>query len=97
MKIKMIPTILMLFAAAITSIICFILNYEVRSMLIALLVVMAFFYFVGDIVRYFLKKYVFPEKVKEEKKEEETVEGENSDAEKAVLKEDSLVKEKVGV
>lgn len=93
----MIPTILMLFAGAITSIICFILNYEVRIMLIVLLFVMAVFYFVGDIVRYFLKKYVFPENVKEETEEGEDEERESTDAEKGVQEEDSLVKDKASV
>ena len=56
----MIPAILMLMASAITSIICYILKYEVMSMLLILLLVMFIFYMLGDVIRFLLAKYVWP-------------------------------------
>lgn len=70
-KINMIPAILMLMASAITSIICYILKYEVMSMLLILLLVMFLFYMLGDLIRFFLAKYVYPP---EEEETEETEE-----------------------
>ena len=68
-RINMIPAILMLAASAITSIICYILNYEVMSMLLILLFVMFVFYMLGDVIRFFLIRHVCPP---EEDKEDET-------------------------
>ena len=75
-RIKMIPAILMLMASAITSIICYILKYEVISMLLILLLVMFLFYMLGDVIRFFLAKYVYPpEEENEETEESELDEG----------------------
>lgn len=59
MKTKAIPTILMLMAGAITSIICYLLNYEIKTMMFVLLGVMFFFFYLGDLIRYVLEKNVF--------------------------------------
>ena len=72
-KIKMIPTILMLMAGAITSIICYILKYEVMTMLLILIGVMILFYIVGDVIRYFLAKYVYPPKEEADEETEEAL------------------------
>lgn len=75
-KINMIPAILMLTASAVTSIICYILKYEVISMLLILLLVMFLFYMLGDVIRFFLAKYVYPpEEENEETEESELDEG----------------------
>ena len=75
-KINMFPAILMLTASAVTSIICYILKYEVISMLLILLLVMFLFYMLGDVIRFFLAKYVYPpEEENEETEESELDEG----------------------
>lgn len=72
-KLRVIPAILMLAAAAVTSIICYMLKYEVFTMLWVLLTVMVLFYAFGDVIRFLLGKYVYPpQKTNEEKTEEET-------------------------
>lgn len=66
----------MLTASAVTSIICYILKYEVISMLLILLLVMFLFYMLGDVIRFFLAKYVYPpEEENEETEESELDEG----------------------
>lgn len=93
MKIKMIPIILMLSAGATTSIVCYVLNYEIHIMLVALIVTLLVFYFAGDVIRYCLKKYVFPEPEKaEEEKTDETNPEENGE-EQATLKDKGKAEE----
>lgn len=82
-KIQMIPTILMLMAGAITSIICYILKYEVMAMLLVLIAVMVLFYMLGDVIRFCFLKYVYPP----EKTENEETEGEVSDEGAVIEKE----------
>ena len=86
-RIKMIPAILMLMAGAITSIICYILKYEVMSMLLILLLVMFLFYMVGDVIRFFLGKYVWPPEEDEEETDEDTLD-EGAVIEKEVVEEE---------
>lgn len=83
----MIPAILMLMAGAITSIICYILKYEVMSMLLILLLVMFLFYMVGDVIRFFLGKYVWPPEEDEEETNEDTLD-EGAVIEKEVVEEE---------
>ena len=71
----MIPSILMLMAGAITSIICYILKYEVMSMLLILLFVMFLFYMAGDVIRFFFVRYVCPPEEEEEVEEDAFDEG----------------------
>jgi len=79
MKTKMIPTILMLLAGAVTSIICFIIKYEIKTMMFILLAVMFLFFFLGDILRFIWEKNV---PVKEKEKDGEEAESEGSVIEK---------------
>ena len=86
-RIKMIPAILMLMAGAITSIICYILKYEVMSMLLILLLVMFLFYMAGDVIRFFLGKYVWPPEEDEEEETDEDALDEGAVIEKEVVEE----------
>lgn len=94
-RIKLIPAILMLMAGAITSIICYILKYEVVTMLWVLLVAMILFYMFGDVIRFFLVKYVYPPNEAEEEDEiDEESMGEGSVIEKEVTGEHDVKAQK---
>lgn len=51
-KVRLITPFLMLFAGALASIIMFIREYDLYTMLWVLLVVLIVFYVIGDVVRY---------------------------------------------
>lgn len=53
-KRNMIPVILMLVAALITSVLSYFLNFELKKTLIVLIIVLALFYFLGAALRYLL-------------------------------------------
>ena len=50
----MIPVVLMLVAALITSVLSYFLNFELKKTLIVLIIVLALFYFLGAALRYLL-------------------------------------------
>jgi len=54
MNRKLLPPILMLVAGLITSIRTFYLNYDIKTALIILLVVLIIFYILGSIIKYVL-------------------------------------------
>ena len=81
MKTKMIPTILMLLAGAVTSIICFFIKYEIKTTMFILLAVMFLFFFLGDILRFIWEKNI---PAKEAKKDGEETDREGSVIEKEV-------------
>ena len=68
MKTKNIPSIIMLLAGAITSIITYFNAYTVRRMLFTLLVVLVIFYILGLIVKGIMDYFI---SVKEDKKDDE--------------------------
>lgn len=82
MKTKAIPTILMLSAGAVTSIICYFLNYEIKTSMFVLLGVMFLFFYLGDVLRYILEKNVFSVGESQEEKEEGSTEEEGAVIEK---------------
>lgn len=51
---NMIPVVLMLVAALITSVLSYFLNFELKKTLIVLIIVLALFYFLGAALRYLL-------------------------------------------
>lgn len=53
-KRNMIPVVLMLIAALITSVLSYFLNFELKKTLIVLIIVLALFYFLGAALRYLL-------------------------------------------
>lgn len=53
-KRNMIPVVLMLVAALITSVLSYFLNFELKKTLIVLIIVLALFYFLGAALRYLL-------------------------------------------
>lgn len=68
MKTKNIPSIIMLLAGAITSIITYFNAYTVRRMLFTLLVVLVIFYILGLIVKGIMDYFI---SVREDKKDDE--------------------------
>jgi len=68
MKTKNIPSIIMLLAGAITSIITYFNAYTVRRMLFTLLVVLVIFYILGLIVKGIMDYFI---SVREDKKYDE--------------------------
>ncbi len=53
-KRNMIPIVLMLIAALITSVMSYILDFALKRTLIVLIIVLALFYFLGAALRYLL-------------------------------------------
>lgn len=84
MKRKLIPPFLMLVSGLITSIMTYVLHYDVKRSLITLLVVLIIFYILGSILKYILDVF---EKQNEAKALDEgeviakAAEGEESDVE----------------
>lgn len=54
MKRKHLPLVIMLSAGAITSILTFILDYQIKDMLLAVLIVLVIFYMLGSILKWVL-------------------------------------------
>ncbi|MBD5544331.1 MAG: hypothetical protein HDR01_08875 [Lachnospiraceae bacterium] len=69
MNTKNIPAIISLAAGAITSIITFVIGYEVKAMLVILLAVLILFYIAGLIVKAILDKFQTEIALKEEEAE----------------------------
>ena len=79
MNRKTMPLILMLIAGAITSIITFVKNYTIFEKLIALLIVLLVFYFLGSVLKWMLD--FFDEQNEKKRIEEgEVIEKSDSDA-----------------
>lgn len=72
---KYMPLILMLAAGAVTCIITFIQNFSVLDKLIALLIVLIIFYFLGSVLKATLD-YFDKQNKKREEEEKENEEGE---------------------
>lgn len=83
MNTKNIPAIISLSAGAVTSIITFVLGYEVKAMLGILLAVLLLFYVAGLIVKAILDKFQAEIALKEE--EEERLRKEEEEREGAVI------------
>ena len=66
MNRRYMPLILMLSAGAVTCIITFVQNYSILDKLIALLVVLVLFYFLGNILKSTLDYFDKQNKAKEE-------------------------------
>lgn len=94
MNRKLLPPVLMLAAGLITSIRTFYLNYDMKTALIILLVVLIIFYILGSIIKYTLDVF---EKQNEERAldEGEVIEkaAEEEAAEEKREAEDSVVEE----
>lgn len=73
MKRKMIPLILMLAAGAITSIITYLRDFELTTMLWILLFVLIVFYILGLVIKKILD--VFDKQIKEREEKEKADEG----------------------
>lgn len=77
MKTKNIPTIVMLTAALVTSIVMYINEYDLSMTLITILIVFFAFYILGVLVKILLDKYCLPPKPEgesDEEKEQEATE-----------------------
>lgn len=61
MKTKIIPTIIMLIAGAITSIVTYIEHYDLKSMTIAVFVALVVFYTMGCIAQKVFDSFKFPD------------------------------------
>lgn len=61
MKTKPIPSIVMLLAGAVTSIVMFIMHYELKTLLTVLLVVLIVSYIAGLIIKRVLDSFELPE------------------------------------
>lgn len=67
-KSKLFPPFLMLFTGALSLLAMIVTGYELKSMLLVLLIVMVVFYFIGSLIQ---KMVAFFEKENEEKAEKE--------------------------
>ncbi len=76
MGTKNIPTIIMLTAGLITSIVMYINHYDLSTTLKIVLVVFFVFYIFGTLIRRMLDRFCFPKKEEEEAAEEENAESE---------------------
>lgn len=90
MNTKNIPAIMSLSAGAITSIITFLIRYEVKDMLGILLAVLFLFYVAGLIVKAILDKFQNEIALKEE--EEERLRKEEEEREKAAMENEAAEK-----
>lgn len=86
MKRKMIPLMLMLFAGAITSIIMYIFQYDMKSTLMILLAVLFCFYIIGLIIKRILDS--FEKQLEEIRDEGEVIEKETSEQKEENAEED---------
>lgn len=75
MKRKMLPLMLMLIAGAIVSVMCYVQHYEIRTMLLILLVVLIVFYTIGYAIKRILD-YFDKQNEKKSKDEGEVIEKE---------------------
>lgn len=96
MKKNRLPLVIMLIAGAITSILTFLMNYPVKDMLLAVLIVLIIFYILGSILKWILDLF---EKQNREAamREGEVIEKESepeADNQKGAVKEDA--KEETG-
>lgn len=90
METKNIPTIVMLTAGFVTSIVMYINNYELSVTLQAILIVFLVFYILGLLVKRLLDKFCPPPKAEEDSEEEnegntEETEGEQSNEDGSVI------------
>ena len=76
MDTKNIPTIVMLAAAFVTSIVMYINDYDLDVTLMAILAVFVVFYILGVLVKRLLDKFCSPPEPEEEENAEETEESE---------------------
>lgn len=83
MKTKNIPTIVMLAAALVTSIVMFVNDYDLSVTLTTILIVFFVFYILGVLVKKILDKFCPPPKPEdtseEETEQEATEDGQGSD------------------
>ncbi len=82
MKRKLIPPFLMLFVGAIVSILMFMLDYETKTMMIVLLLVLISFYIIGCLLKWMLDSFD-----KHNKEQEAANEGVETSEEEAVEEE----------
>ena len=92
METKNIPTIVMLAAAFVTSIVMYINDYDLNVTLKVILVVFFVFYILGLLVKRLLDKFCPPPKDEEENGEENAEDAEGTDGEQS--NEDGSVIEK---
>lgn len=83
MNRKNMPLVLMLTAGAITSVITFIKNYTILNKLIALLITLCVFYFLGSVLKWMLD-YFDKQNEKKNSEDEEIKENESEDEESNV-------------
>lgn len=88
MKTKMIPVLIMLIAASITSIITYVLHYPLKTMLWVLLVVLLVFYAAGCIVAAILDKFEKENESTDDIAEKEEIPGEGAVVEKEMSPEE---------
>lgn len=92
MNTKNIPAIMTLSAGAVTSIVTFVLRYEIKTMLGILLAVLLLFYAAGHIIKFVLDK--FQEEIAAKEAEEERLRREEEEREGAVIEKDMTAEEK---
>ncbi|MCM1159977.1 MAG: hypothetical protein NC412_02030 [Roseburia sp.] len=92
MNTKNIPAIISLSAGAVTSIITYVLGYEVKAMLGILLAVLLLFYVAGLIVKSILDK--FQDEIKQKEEEEERLRKEEEEREGAVIEKEAAKEQK---
>lgn len=85
MNRKTMPLILMLIAGAITCVITYVKQYSVLNKLLALLIVLLVFYFLGTVLRLALDSF---DKQNEEKQKEEEADNEEEPSEEEGEKEE---------
>lgn len=62
MKTKQIPALIMLLGGAVTSIVMYLMHYDIKSMLFILLAVLIGFYIFGVVIKKIFDSFKFPTK-----------------------------------